>query len=85
MPEQEALKLIWNILDDQAFSPIVGYNILGFDLPVIFARSILLGAEATRAIDMRKYGNPDGNRSDGSPIPVRPEEVAQDSGGAIRH
>ena len=59
MPEQEALKLIWNILDDQAFSPIVGYNVLGFDLPVIFARSILLGVEATRAINMRKYGNPD--------------------------
>lgn len=59
MPEQEALKLIWNILDDQAFSPIVGYNVLGLDLPVIFARSILLGVEATRAIDMRRYGNPD--------------------------
>lgn len=59
MPEQEALKLIWNILDDQAFSPIVGYNVLGLDLPVIFARSILLGVEATKVIDMRRYGNPD--------------------------
>jgi hypothetical protein len=60
MPEEEVLKLLWNILGDYpAIGPIVGYNVIRFDLPVIFARSILFNVKPTRRVDLRKYGNPD--------------------------
>lgn len=36
--------------------PLVGYNIIGFDLPVIFARSMLHGIEPTRRLDLRSWG-----------------------------
>lgn len=61
MPEDELLRLVWNILKRgwKANSPIVGYNVIAFDLPVIMVRSILLGVTPTRSVDLRKYGNPD--------------------------
>jgi hypothetical protein len=61
MPEDGLLQTTWNILKTgwRSDSPIVGYNIISFDLPVILARSILLGVTPTRSIDLRKYGNPD--------------------------
>jgi hypothetical protein len=61
MPEDELLQVVWNILQTgwENNSPIVGYNVIAFDLPVILARSILLGVTPTRSIDLRKYGNPD--------------------------
>lgn len=61
MTEESLLQIIWNILETgwENNSPIVGYNVIGFDLPVIMARSILYNVQATRPIDLRKYGNPD--------------------------
>lgn len=38
---------------------IIGFNCLAFDLPVIFFRSMLLGVQPSRSIDMRKYGSRD--------------------------
>lgn len=35
--------------------PLVGYNILGFDLPVIFTRSALLGVKPTRKFDLSPW------------------------------
>jgi hypothetical protein len=37
-------------------SPVIGYNILHFDLPVIFVRSMLLGVAPTRQFDMKPWG-----------------------------
>src|SRR5690606_25146061 len=45
--EVEILGLFWSLAKN-CRGPVCGYNILGFDLPVIFARSILLGIKPTR-------------------------------------
>jgi hypothetical protein len=37
-------------------APIVGFNVLGFDLPVIFVRSALLGVKPSRKIDLKPWG-----------------------------
>ena len=54
--ERKALNLFWDIATH--CSPIVGYNIIGFDLPVILVRSAILGIRPTRKIDLRKFNNP---------------------------
>lgn len=36
--------------------PIIGFNILNFDLPVIFFRSALLKVPSSKAIDMKPWG-----------------------------
>lgn len=38
------------------YSPIVGYNVAGFDLPVLFTRSSLHGISPTKLIDLRPWG-----------------------------
>jgi hypothetical protein len=47
--ERQLLEAIWIMIQECA--PIVGYNLLGFDLQVIRARSVLLGVEPSRTID----------------------------------
>jgi len=50
----------WHILE--AFwkmahrNVLCGYNIAGFDIPVIWARSIILGIPATRKFDLKPWG-----------------------------
>jgi hypothetical protein len=39
--------------------PLVGFNIIGFDLPVILVRSAILGIPAARSFDLKPYA---GNR-----------------------
>lgn len=55
-PEDEARVIdhFWNLW--QRHSPIVGFNVLSFDLPVIFARSAILGIPASRPIDLKPWG-----------------------------
>lgn len=55
-PSEESLMLegFWNTV--KTCGPLVGYNIAGFDLPVIYARSILLGVEPQRYIDRKDWG-----------------------------
>ena len=36
--------------------PLIGFNILEFDLPAIFARSVLLGVKPSRRFDTRPWG-----------------------------
>ncbi|MBR9800283.1 hypothetical protein GYB59_00655 [bacterium] len=54
--ERAILIAFWDLAKNLK-SPLVGYNILGFDLPVIFVRSCLLGVEPTRRFDLRPWGN----------------------------
>lgn len=55
--EQERLLLasFWTLMADYA-GPVVVFNGLRFDLPVIFVRSAMLGIEPTRRFDMRPWG-----------------------------
>jgi hypothetical protein len=49
------LEHFWAFVRDSG--PVVGFNICGFDLPVIFVRSMLLGVPASRIIDLSPYRN----------------------------
>jgi hypothetical protein len=53
--EADLLRQFWEMAE--RCSPLSGYNILGFDLPVIFVRSAILGVLPTTRIDMRPFGN----------------------------
>lgn len=60
--EKDMLKTFWGMLDpDQEFGPDVetlcGFNVLGFDLPLIFYRSMVLGVRPTRSINLSTYAN----------------------------
>lgn len=52
--ERTLLQMFWSAA--QRASTIIGFNVLYFDLPVIFVRSILLGVPASRMIDTSPYG-----------------------------
>jgi hypothetical protein len=55
--ERDLLMVTWDLMSGAQY--LVGWKIIGFDLPVIFGRSLQQGLKATRPISMRKYGNPD--------------------------
>ena len=55
--EVEALATIWDLVS--IHRPIVGFNILGFDLNVIKVRSCLLGVEPSCWLSDSPYGNRD--------------------------
>lgn len=52
--ERDVLAKFWELV--RHAGTVVGYNILGFDLPVVFVRSILLGVEPSRKFDMKPWG-----------------------------
>lgn len=52
--ERGLLELFWKYASE--FRPLVGFNCLHFDLPVIFARSILLGVPSSCLLDLRPWG-----------------------------
>jgi hypothetical protein len=52
--ERKLLESFWEMA--ASCERIVGFNVIGFDLPVIFVRSMLLGITATRRIDLRPWG-----------------------------
>jgi predicted PolB exonuclease-like 3'-5' exonuclease len=55
--ERLALELFWQTWQMPGAMP-VGFNCVGFDLPVLLIRSILLGCDRPHLI-LRKYGSPD--------------------------
>lgn len=57
--EKAALQALWLHLADSRNYPIVGYNVLAFDLPRLLWRSMVLGAPPMRPLDLRKYGGRD--------------------------
>ncbi len=52
--EAELLEWFWDSV--KTATTLVGFNCLGFDLKVIFARSILLGVLPSRSFDRRPWG-----------------------------
>lgn len=52
--ERYVLDLFWRLVSRH--SPLVAFNGLYFDLPVIFARSAILKVPATKRIDTRSWG-----------------------------
>jgi hypothetical protein len=53
--EQQILEVFWKLAEQ--FSPVCGFNIAYFDLPVILVRSAILGVEPAKVFDMRPWGN----------------------------
>lgn len=55
--DKERLLLVafWDLVKSLR-APLVGFNILHFDLPVIFVRSAILGVEPTRQLDLKPWG-----------------------------
>lgn len=57
LTEVDLLERFWSLATSGAKPPvIVGYNVLGFDLPTIFVRSALLGVDPTRKLDLKPWG-----------------------------
>lgn len=52
--EQDLLRKFWELAGRGG--PVIGFNLLGFDLPVIFIRSILLDIAASKKFDMKPWG-----------------------------
>lgn len=55
--ERAHLEMLWRLM--ARHNPIIGYGVSFFDIPVIKARSMILGVKPTRMIDNRKYGSID--------------------------
>lgn len=53
--EARMLETFWELA--ALSSPLVGFNVIGFDLPAIFARSAILGARPTCEIKLSRYSN----------------------------
>ena len=54
--ESEMLQTLVSLIEADHQSPIVGFGVLGFDLPAILTRCILLGIPVGRLIDRRPWG-----------------------------
>jgi len=52
--ERNVLGTFWQLVSD--YAPIVGYNHIAFDLPVIFVRSGILRVRPSRKLDMSPFG-----------------------------
>lgn len=52
--EEYMLDAWWRIV--RAAKPVTGFNIVAFDLPIIFARTAILGVNPTRRFDLRPWG-----------------------------
>jgi hypothetical protein len=55
--EGRLIEYVWQIA--QKYSPLVGFNISGFDIPVLITRSMILNIKPGRLIDRRRYGSRD--------------------------
>ncbi len=53
--EKMILERFWVLA--KSVTRVIGFNILGYDLPVIFVRSMLLGVEPSRQFDLKPWGN----------------------------
>ncbi len=52
--ETAILNTFWSLAESH--KQLCGFHILGFDLPTVFVRSILLGVKATRQFDTKPWG-----------------------------
>lgn len=51
--EADILASFWNAAEE--CGPLIGFNVLHFDLPVIFVRSMLLGVKPSRKVDLTPW------------------------------
>lgn len=54
MPERVLVEHLWQLM--KSAGKLVGFGCAGFDLPVIYMRSVVLGVESQRAIDRKPWG-----------------------------
>jgi hypothetical protein len=52
--EKTILEKAWSLIS--LHGPIVGFNVIGFDLHVIFNRSMILDVDSTKVIDRKSWG-----------------------------
>lgn len=52
--ETEILERFWDMVHGRVI--VCGFNILGFDLPTIFVRSMILGVAPSRLFDLKPWG-----------------------------
>lgn len=52
--ELDILDAFWALVAEH--EPLIGFNVLHFDLPVLFTRSALAGIPPTRLLDMKPWG-----------------------------
>lgn len=84
--ERDILKTFWDFV--AVHSPLVGFNIIGFDLPVIFWRTAFHGIQAPVYIDRAPFGKQCidlmlqrfGNRIPGGLQPSRLKDIAKHAG-----
>lgn len=57
MMEKHLVEMVWRML--ARHTPIIGYGLSFFDIPVLLARSMILNVHPTRNLDRRKYGSRD--------------------------
>ena len=57
MMEKHLVEQVWRMLGRH--TPVIGYGLSFFDIPVLLARSMILGVHPTRFLDRRKYGSRD--------------------------
>lgn len=57
MMERHLVELIWEQI--ARATHVVGYGVVFFDVPVLLARSMILGVHPARILDRRKYGSSD--------------------------
>jgi len=79
--EADLLRQFWSLV--RQHSPIVGYNCLRFDIPVMLVRSAVLGVQPSRLINMNRWSNdvidcyarryPMGHRSGVEPGGLKPQ------------
>lgn len=53
--EIDVVDRLWSLIESSG--PIVGFNVLHFDLPTLFVRSALLGVKPPRRLDLRSWGD----------------------------
>jgi len=52
--ERDILERFWQLVATNG--PLVGFNILGFDLPTIYIRSMLLDVQPSQRLDLKPWG-----------------------------
>lgn len=55
--ERQLIELTWQVI--KRYTPIIGFGVGFFDIPVLLTRSMILGVKPERFLDRRKYGSKD--------------------------
>ena len=53
--EEDLIESLWLAIDE--CGPLVGFNVLWFDLPTLFIRSAILGVKPAKRLDLKAWGN----------------------------